>query len=547
MAKPTLLPDPTCLHLQLLDGSSSAITAVVTTTCQETECPLCRKLSARIHSRYVRKVADLPWMGCEVRLELHVRRFFCPNQECTQQIFTERLPSVVAPYARHTTRLAEVFTLIGFALGGEAGKRLATGMGLCTSPDTLLRLIRTHSESQMPTPRVLGVDDFSFCKRKTYGTILIDLEKRVPVDLLPDREAATLAKWLKEHAGVEIVSRDRGGPYAEGVRQGAPDVQQVADRWHLLSNLSEALKTFFTRKQAHLKALVQKPPETFSEEEAKQLPPWYKGCSNSKQKRNDAHHQERVERYHKVHELRAQGAEITLIAHQTGLSRQSVHTYLKMEHPPERKTGKRGKPAIEPYKEYLIKRWNDGVRNAQQVYRELKEMGYTGSDQPIQRYYVQFRKEKDFRKFKQVDPAQETPVKAPAKRPPTASQVAHWITCKEEQQLEWQKKYLAQLCEGDQEIREANELILEFTTMLRERKGERFDAWLEKVEQQGISELRSFAQSLKKDYQAVKAGLTLAWSQGPVEGHVHRLKLLKRQAYGRASFQTLRKRVLQCS
>jgi transposase len=124
--------------------------------------------------------------------------------------------------------------------------------------------------------------------------------------------------------------------------------------------------------------------------------------------------------------------------------------------------------------------------------------------------------------------------------------VAHWITFKEDQRLEWQQKYLTQLCEADQEIRAANELIQEFTSMRRERKGECFDAWLEKAEQQGISELRSFAQSLKKDYEAVQAGLTLPWSQGPVEGHVHRLKLLKRQAYGRASFQTLRKRVLQC-
>ena len=547
MAKPTLLPDPSCLHLQLLDASEATITVVVTTTSEEAECPLCHGRSARIHSRYVRTVADLPWMGCAVRLELHIRRFFCTNAECARQIFTERVPTVVAPYARRTMRLTEVFTLIGFALGGEAGKRLAAGMSLVTSPDTLLRLIRAQPEEQVPTPRILGVDDFSFCKRKTYGTILLDLERRVPIDILPDREAATLEKWLKAHAGVEIISRDRGGPYAEGARKGAPKAQQVADRWHLLSNLSEALKTFFVRKQAQLKALVKKPPETLSTEEEKQLPPWYQGCTNSKRKRNDAHHQERVERYHKVHELRAQGAEITLIAHQTGLSRQTVHTYLKMEHPPARKTGKRSGSVIDPYKEYLVKRWNDGVRNAQQVYRELKEMGYPGSDQPIQRYYVQFRNEKDYRKFKQVDPTLETPVKAPPKRPPTASQVAHWITFKEDQRLEWQKKYLTQLCEGDQEIQEANELILEFTTMLRERKGECFDAWLEKVEQQGIAELRGFAQSLKKDYEAVKAGLTLVWSQGPVEGHVHRLKLIKRQAYGRASFQTLRKRVLRCS
>ena len=475
MAEPTLLPDPTCLHLRLLDASTSTITAIVATTSPEAACPLCHRASTRIHSRYVRQIADLPWMGCAFRLELHTRRFFCVNKDCVRQIFTERVPSVVAPYARRTTRLTDLFTLIGFALGGEAGKRLLAGMRLTTSPDTLLRLIRMQQEEQASTPRVLGVDDFSFCKRKSYGTILIDLERQIPIDILPDREAATLEKWLKEHEGIEIISRDCGGPYAEGAKLRAPKAQQVADRWHLLANLSEALKTFFARKQAQLKALVQKPSETFSVEEEKQLPAWYHGQTKRKIEMSDAHHQERIERYQKVHELRAQGAELTLIAHQVGISRTTVNKYLNMEHPPARKTGKRSGSVIDPYKEYIVKRWNDGVRNAQQVYREIKEMGYPGSDQPVQRYFVQFRRGKDHRKFKQVDPVQETPVKAPPKRPPTASQVAHWITFKEEQRLEWQKKYLAQLCETDQEIREANELIQEFTTMLRERKGDCFD------------------------------------------------------------------------
>jgi transposase len=368
MAKPTLLPDPTCLHLKLLDTSETAITAVVTTTSENAECPLCRRLSARIHSRYVRAVADLPWMGCAVRLELHVRRFFCADPECVRQIFTERLPTVVAPYARRTTRLTDVFTLIGFALGGEAGKRLAAGMGLFTSPFSLLRLIRAQPEEQAPTPRVLGVDDFSFCKRKSYGTILIDLERRVPIDILPDREAATLEKWLKTHEGVEGISRDRGGPYAEGARLGAPDAQQGASRWHLLSNRTFALKTLFVRKQTQLKALVQKPSETFSEEEAKQLPPWYKGRTKSQEARSEALPQERIERYDKIHELHAKKAEVATIAHQMGLSRQAVYNYLKMEQPPERtRINQPRKPLIEPYKEYLVKRCNERVRNSRQV------------------------------------------------------------------------------------------------------------------------------------------------------------------------------------
>jgi transposase len=171
-----------------------------------------------------------------------------------------------------------------------------------------------------------------------------------------------------------------------------------------------------------------------------------------------------------------------------------------------------------------------------------------GGDSNIVRFFGHLRKHfNQSGTFKTVDPTTQTPVQAPPKRPPSASQVAHWITFKEEQRLDWQQKYLTQLCEADQEIAEAFALVTDFTTMLRGREGEHLDSWLKKVEAHDIAELKNFAQGAKRDYDAVKAGLTLAWSQGAVEGHVHRLKLLKRQAYGRASFQTLRKRVLQCA
>jgi transposase len=492
-------------------------------------------------------VADLPWAGWAVRLELHVRRFFCQNKECKRRIFTQRLPGVVAPYARRTTRLTDLLTLIGFAMGGEAGTCLVERMGLEASPETLLRLVRQQEERQIPTPRVLGVDDFCFCRRRSYGAILIDLEQHLPIDLLPDREAETFKKWLLAHPGVQLISRDRGGAFAEGARQGAPQAQQIADRWHLLANLSETMKSFFLNKQALLKSLVQKPSEDVSEEEASHLSPWYAGTSLSKRQEEKSVqlHQERVERYHKIHDLAAKKVDPANIARQVGISRQSVYAYLKMKEPPARtRIQRQSKALIEPYKDYLIHRWNEGCRNAQQVYREIREQGYTGSDQPLVRFFAQFRKKKDARKFKAVDPSQEPAVQAPPKRPPTASQVAHWITFKEEQRLEWQQSYLTQLCEKDPQIAQTYELIQAFTTMLRERGGERLDEWLQRVEKQGIAELQSFAQGLKKDYEAVKAGLTLSWSNGQTEGQVHRLKLIKRQMYGRGSFTLLRKRVL---
>ncbi len=522
MAKPTLLPDPACLHLKLLDASESAITAVVTTTSPEAECPLCHQRSVRPHSRYARQVADLPWMGCAVRLQLHVRRFFCSNPECARQIFTERLPTVVAPYARRTTRLTDVFTLMGFALGGEAGKRLAAGMGLSTSPDTLLRLLHEASDTSHPTPRVLGVDDFSFRRRISFGTILIDLEKRVPVDLLPDREAETFAKWLIEHPGVEIISRDRGGDYARGGKQGAPNAKQVADRWHLLKNLSETMQSFFLRKQPQLKAATQTPEAVSSSpEEAVSDLPWYTGQSKSQEEKSQQYHQERVERYHTIHELASKQVDVTSIAQQVGLSRQGVYTYLRMKQPPERtRIHQPGRSNLDPYKAYLIKRWNEGCRNAQLLYREIKAQGYTGSNTAVGRFIAPWRALKgEARSFKSVEPTPQTminPAEGKKKHPPTALQVAHWVTFKEDQRLEWQKDYLSRLCETDTQIQETYHLIQEFTTMLRERKGEQLDSWLERVEQQGAAELQSFAQGLRKDYDAVKAGLTLQWSHDHV-------------------------------
>jgi transposase len=250
---PTLLPAPSRLHLDYLSACDDVITMVVAAIGDEAHCPLCDQPSARIHSHYTRLAADLPWNGVAVRLRLTTRRFFCPNDDCQRKIFTERLPELIAPYARRTLRLTEALELIGFALGGEAGARALGGLSMRASPDTVLRVIRAATLPEQEPPRVLGLDDFALRRGRAYGTILVDLERRCRVDVLPDRTAETLANWLGAHSGVEVISRDRGGAYAEGSRRGVPAAVQVADRFHVLVNLREALERLLTRKHRALR------------------------------------------------------------------------------------------------------------------------------------------------------------------------------------------------------------------------------------------------------------------------------------------------------
>jgi transposase len=208
---------------------------------------------------------DLPWQGNAVRIALSVRKFFCDNRDCPCRVFAEPLPAVAARYARKTSRLAEALGELAYLAGGETAARIARALGLLISPDALLDGLKKAPSVSLSTegtpPRVLGIDDFAFRKGHTYGTILVDLERRCPVDLLPDREPETLAAWLRQHPGVQIISRDRGTAYIEGATRGAPEAVQVADRWHLMKNLGDALERLLTRHHKALREAAEPPQE----------------------------------------------------------------------------------------------------------------------------------------------------------------------------------------------------------------------------------------------------------------------------------------------
>jgi len=202
----------------------------------------------------MRKLMDLPWAGIPVKVNLSVNKYYCKNEECSRKIFTERFGEKLKSYARRTPRLTDHLTQIGYVLGGNAGSKLASFLGMPIGRSTMLRIIDNCADDvEVATPRVLGIDDWAFKKGNTYGTILVDLEKRKPIDLLPDREVETVKKWLEAHPEIEIISRDRASCYSQAAELGAPQATQVADRWHLLKNMGDALKRLLDKHNQELR------------------------------------------------------------------------------------------------------------------------------------------------------------------------------------------------------------------------------------------------------------------------------------------------------
>lgn len=532
----TLIPNTIDLVLEDVTIGTTEVTAILLATHMEAPCPLCGCLSRRIHSRYQRTLADLPWSQHRVHLVLTVRKFFCDVDTCARRIFTERLPGVATPYARCTTRLTDILRLLAFALGGEAGARLVDRLGLSASPATLLRLVRRTTLAEATEPRVLGVDDFAFRKGNRYGTILVDLERHRVLDLLSERQADQFAAWLKEHPEVAVISRDRAQVYADGARRGAPGAVQVADRFHLLKNLGEAMERVLLHERTALAAAVQSgQPST--------APPASKRTEERtpSQVRDEAESQAKLApklaQYAEVRRLHAAGAAITHIAETVGLSRVTVYRYLRLDGPPDRERPHRRRKLLAPYEPYLQRRWAEGCHTTSILVHELRTQGYTHSVSNVYRFLKQVAQ----------DGAALRTAAAARRTIPSPRHVASLLVQRPERLNDNERAYLGRLREQSPVIADADALAQDFALMLNERQGQRLDDWTTRAKESGIKELAAYARGLEADYAAVKAGLSEPWSNGQTEGQVNKLKLLKRQMYGRANFDLLRLRVLHAA
>ncbi|MDQ6645037.1 MAG: ISL3 family transposase [Chloroflexota bacterium] len=615
-----LVPQLPGLRLDQLEIDHEKIIITLTASAPGSNCPLCGTLATRVHSFYARTLADLPWAGYTVRLQLSVRKFHCKCANCLRRIFTERLPELVAPYARRSARLSLIIRVIGLALGGQGGARLTARLGMSVSSSTLLRHIRrapsapssttspsstvsTSRASPHDVPRVLGVDDFAFRRGHTYGTILVDLEQHRPIELLPDRTAETLAEWLRKHPGVEVISRDRSTEYRRGATLGAPQALQIADRFHIVKNLREAAERVVDRNRSKL-ADIQLPrvlrtprassgttmcittgttgsnggvmiPSEAARRPARRSPAETIG--------RQLHRVERQQQYEQVKAMHAAGESTRTIARQLGLSRGTVFHYLRSDQDPTGSQWRRKHSQLDPYLPYLYQRWQDGCENAAQLLRELHEQGYTGSRRMVATWVTQRRRvpaktgprkghhdgdDHDYMEYSQQEPAQRqdagqdhglnvaaqgrqqaTKPKPPKQeRTPSSIQYSYFLIREPDSLTMEEQATLKQLQQASADLAEGYPLLQEFLTMVHQRTGkEQLDIWLSKAKSSSLVDLRNFAAGLERDKVAVRAGLSEEWSNGQTEGQVNRLKLKKREMYGRAKFDLLQRRVLDAA
>lgn len=539
MISSPFLPLPPGLEIATTEAVDDLLRVQVISIRNNARCPLCLQPATRIHSRYRRVVADVPCGGFQVQLVLHVRKFFCDTPECPRRIFTERLPVFVHPWARMTTRLCQMLQALGLATCGELGTRLAGQLGMHTSPTTLLRRVMALPTAPPGPVSILGIDDWSFRRGRKFGTILVDLEAHRVIDLLADRKTETARAWMQPHDEIEIISRDRGEDYAAAARLGAPQARQVADRFHLTTNLVEVVEEVLARCRAEMRRACQpeQVPVPLNQEEEQPLPAveeWRPLHPRSQEHTRIAHHAQRYDRYQQVLALRAQRLPTKEIARRLGMKDRTVRNWLQHGIPADAKRRRKRRSTFDAYATYVLKRWQEGQRNGLRIFQELQVQGYKGSSRTVYRFLAAL-------KSRRPDPGDvpEWPLQD------FTAREAVWLFIRDPDDLDdTEREELAAIRQASETAASMYHLVQDFMQMVHRREGQRLDGWLSQVTASQIREFRRLVRSISRDKAAVVAGLTLPYSSGQVEGQITKLKLIKRTMYGRAGFPLLRQRVL---
>ena len=487
-----------------LDVRASAVSAM---------CPCCGTCSRRIQSRYLRQAADLPIAGRRVVLRVTVRRFWCDAVLCRRRIYAERFgANVLAPLSRRTGRLENLVHHLGLVLGGRPAAAFADRLMMPVSNDTLLRVVRRRTEKSRDKLAIVGIDDFAFRRGQRYGTIVCDLERRRPVTLLPDREQATSQAWLANHPSILTVARDRGGGYGEAIAKALPQADQVADRWHLMENASRAFLDAVSKSMRQIRKAVGSAiidPKLLTYAERLQ----YDGYLR-RQETNEA-----------ILELSKQGIPIKQIVKRTGHSRKLVRSVLRGQRTDMFRVRQ---SSLEEWLPWLDSRWKNGARNASALWREMCEQGFRGQMGVVSEWARRRRL------------AERTDQSALA-RTPSARCIARLMTLARDDLSKSDAVLISAIENSVPELTVARTLIDEFQRMIRSKAAAKLDGWLEGAK---ASLVGTFANGVEKDFAAVRNAISSPWSNGQTEGQITKLKLIKRQMYGRAKIDLLQARLV---
>lgn len=540
-----LFPHLGGLRVEQVEDTGDAVVIRARCRAARARCPACGSLSSRVHGGYARTVADGAAGGRPVLIVLAVRRFRCPESSCVKVTFAEQAEGLSFRYRRRSVPLLGMLAGFGLELAGRAAARLAGTLGIVVHSSTVLRQVMALPDPPVTAaPAVTGVDDFALRRGRVYGTVIADAESGQVMDLLPDREAGTWQAWLTAHPGAEVICRDRASAYAEGATAGAPAAVQVADRWHLWHNLGEYAEKAVVAHRGCLTAPGE--PDAEGDAPPGQLPdadpPREPDGLRDVLGRERALVSRTRERHAAVHGLLQAGHTQQEAARILGLDPGTVSRFAREPDPAAllvKATSRDSK--LDPFKAYINQRWNQGITDAAALHAELAAtQGWTGSVQAVRRYVRQFRAA-DGRTT-----AGRTGQPAPAAPPvPKTRQITRWLLTRPGRLDADDQAQLADITARCPHLDALAGHIRTFAEMMTRRQGLlALENWLTRVEADDQPQLHSFTSGIRRDQHAVTAGLALPYSSAAMEGNVNKIKMIKRQMYGRASFPLLRKRVI---